>query len=141
MAVVYRKKIVQMEFIMHSAIIAFVIIFIVVIAAISKNADFTDTVFEPGDRRAGQKGEEAATNIIRQVLHNEDLLFTNVSISYDGKPAELDNVVINSYGVFIIEVKNYVGRIVGSEDDFEWQKYKMTDAGNVYAKTVKNSIK
>lgn len=130
-----------MEYLIPIAVIALFVVFIVIIVAVVKNGDFTGTIFEPGNRRAGRKGEEAATNIIRQVLHEEDMLFTNVSISYDGKPTELDNVVVNSYGVFIIEVKNYVGRIVGEEDDFEWQKYKMTDTGNVYEKTVKNPIK
>ena len=64
-----------------------------------------------------------------------------MSIEYDGKPAELDNVVVNKYGVFIIEVKNYSGFIVGGEDDYEWKKYKTTDAGNTYVKTVKNPIR
>ena len=50
------------------------------------------------------------------------------------------NVIVNKYGVFIIEVKNYTGYIVGNEDDFEWQKFKTTDAGNTYEKTVKNPI-
>ena len=130
-----------MEFVIPFVIVALVIAAVIAIVIALKNADLTGTIFEPGNRRAGRKGEEAATNIIRQVLHADDLLFTNVSISYDGKPTELDNVVVNSYGVFIIEVKNYVGRIVGNEDDYEWQKYKMTDAGNVYEKTVKNPIK
>jgi len=31
--------------------------------------------------------------------------------------------------------------IVGGEDDFEWQKYKTTEAGNTYEKTVKNPIR
>lgn len=130
-----------MELIIPFVIIAIIVAAVIAIVIALKNADLTGTIFEPGNRRAGRKGEEAATNIIRQVLHADDLLFTNVSISYDGKPTELDNVVVNSYGVFIIEVKNYVGRIVGNEDDYEWQKYKMTDAGNVYEKTVKNPIK
>ena len=130
-----------MEFVIPFVIVALVIAAVIAIIIALKNADLTGTIFEPGNRRAGRKGEEAATNIIRQVLHADDLLFTNVSISHDGKPTELDNVVVNSYGVFIIEVKNYVGRIVGNEDDYEWQKYKMTDAGNVYEKTVKNPIK
>ena len=130
-----------MEFVIPFVIVALVIAAVIAIIIALKNADLTGTIFEPGNRRAGRKGEEAATNIIRQVLHADDLLFTNVSISYDGKPTELDNVVVISYGVFIIEVKNYVGRIVGNEDDYEWQKYKMTDAGNVYEKTVKNPIK
>lgn len=130
-----------MEYLVPLAIIALIVFLIIVIVAIAKKVDFTGTIFEPGNRRAGREGEEAASNIIKSVLHEGDLLFTNVIVSYDGKLTELDNVIVNNYGVFIIEVKNYVGRIVGNEDDFEWQKYKMTDAGNIYEKTVKNPIK
>lgn len=102
---------------------------------------FWEWIFTPEYKRVGIRGEEAAVRAIQAVLREDDRLFTNVSIEYDGKPAELDNVIVNKYGVFIIEVKNYTGHIVGSEDDYEWQKYKTTDAGNTYEKTVKNPIK
>ena len=95
----------------------------------------------PEYKRVGIRGEEAAVKAIQSVLRDGDRLFTNVSIEYDGKPAELDNVIVNKYGVFIIEVKNYSGQIVGGEDDYEWHKYKTTEAGNTYEKMVKNPIK
>lgn len=134
-----------MEFIIPIAIIVAVIIaFVIAIIALVnflKNVDLTGTIFEPGNRRAGRKGEEAASNIIRQAMHEDDLLFTNVSISYDGKPAELDNVVVNTFGVFIIEVKNYKGQLYGKEDDYTWKKYKNDGYGNIFVKDVKNPIK
>lgn len=118
-----------------------IIALVVIIVIVAKNSDFTGTIFEPEYKRVGRYGETIASNVIRQVLREDDYLFTNVSISYEGKPTELDDVVVNKYGVFIIEVKNYTGFIVGGEDDYEWQKYKKTDAGNTYEKTVKNPIK
>ena len=130
-----------MEFIIPIAIIIAVIVAIIALAIALKNADFTGTIFEPGNRRAGRKGEETASNIIRQAMHEDDLLFTNVSISYDGKPAELDNVVVNTFGVFIIEVKNYKGQLYGKEDDYTWKKYKNDGYGNIFVKDVKNPIK
>ncbi len=90
--------------------------------------------------RAGILGEEEASDMIWSVLRPGEHLFTNVSIVYDDKPAELDNVVVNRYGVFIIEVKNYSGHLVGGENDFEWHKYKTTSTGNTYEKTVRNPI-
>ena len=115
-----------------------IVIGIVVLVAIAKKADFT---IEPGNRRAGRRGEVAATNAIRSVLRDDDQLFTNVEISFDDRPAELDNVVVNHYGVFIIEVKNYKGRLRGGEDDYEWIKRKVDGYGNVFVKNVKNPIK
>ena len=80
-------------------------------------------------------------NIIRRVLRNGDVLLTNVDISYDGRKAELDNVIINKYGVFIIEVKNYAGTIYGKTDDYTWIKCKTDPYGNTFTKTVRNPIK
>lgn len=97
--------------------------------------------FIPEYEIVGKQGEQYAAQLIKSVFREGDYLFTNVQISYDGKPAELDNVVVNKYGVFIIEIKNYKGVLFGGEDDYEWKKYKTTDAGNTYEKTVKNPIK
>ena len=111
---------------------------IVIIIAVSKSGGIT---IEPPHRRAGRRGEQYATMRIQSVLREGDTLFTNISILYDGRPAELDNVIVNKYGVFIIEVKNYSGRLSGLEDDYEWTKVHISGAGNSYYKTVKNPIK
>ncbi|MBR4636889.1 MAG: NERD domain-containing protein [Clostridia bacterium] len=116
-----------------------IIAVIIFIAVLISSTDLS--AYQHASRRTGRRGEVLATEIIRQALYEGDHLFTNVSIEYDGRPAELDNVIVNRYGVFIIEVKNYKGLIVGAEDDYEWRKYKTTSAGNVYEKTVKNPIK
>ena len=97
--------------------------------------------FETAEKRAGRQGEEFATEVIREILKEGDILLTNVRIHIDDKNAELDNVVINNRGVFIIEVKNYSGDLTGTEEDFEWTKTKCTPAGYIYQKTVKNPIK
>lgn len=104
-------------------------------------SEFVEWILTPAHRRAGIQGERVAVRAIESVLREGDYLFTNVSIEYDGKPAEMDAVIVNEYGVFIIEVKNYSGRLIGGEDDYEWEKYKTTDAGNTYSKMVKNPIK
>ena len=54
------------------------------------------------EKRAGRRGERIATEVIKGVLREGDYLFTNISVSYDGKRTELDDVVVNKYGVFII---------------------------------------
>lgn len=124
-----------MEFLIIGAVIALII---VIIIAVSKSGGITT---EPPHRKAGRRGEQYATMRIKSVLREGDSLFTNVSISYEGRPAELDNVIVNKFGVFIIEVKNYSGRLSGSEDDFEWTKVHVSDGENAYYKSVKNPIK
>lgn len=100
-----------------------------------------DWTFESASERAGRHGEEIAAEIISRVLREGDYLLTNIEITYDGRRAEMDCIIVNKFGVFIFEVKNYSGQLVGDEDDYEWQKIKITDSGNMYAKQVKNPIR
>ena len=101
----------------------------------------SDRVNKERQEAAGRAGEHKATEIISSVLREGDFLFTNVQISYDGKEAELDNVVVNKHGVFIIEVKSYSGWLTGTEEDYEWKKQHESRGGNIYTKIVKNPIK
>ena len=96
---------------------------------------------EPPEVVAGKMGEASAANAVASILTNDDLMFTNVEVSYGDMETELDIVILNQNGVFIIEVKNYNGRLRGSEDDYEWEKYHTSRGGNTYVKTVKNPIR
>lgn len=118
-----------------------VAVILLVVFIIAINAVVSNSSLESPSEAAGRYGEETASNIIQRILREDDLLFRNVLVSYDGKEAELDNVIVNKNGVFIIEVKNYSGRLEGTEDDFEWVKYHTSYGGNTYIKTVKNPIK
>lgn len=128
-----------MEILVYTAMVILAVI-ILILFIISKAKRRRKKSFDSPEKVAGKIGELEAAEIIKSVLHSGDRLLTNVEFSYDGRPAELDCVVVNRYGVFIIEVKNYSGHIVGNEDDYEWEKYKITRAGNVYEKNVKNPI-
>lgn len=119
--------------------ISFIIIFFILLVKLIFKIDIT--LFESGEERAGRYGEQFVSQIIREILNEKDVLLTNVKVSFEGKNTELDNVIINNRGVFIIEVKNYSGILIGDEDDFEWIKNKYTEAGNFYQKSVKNPIK
>ncbi len=92
-------------------------------------------------RIAGEIGENKAASIISQMIDKNDVLLRNVSVTYEGKETELDNVIISKRGLFIIEVKNYNGELEGDEESYEWNKYKFTRDGKVYLKTVRNPIK
>lgn len=53
----------------------------------------------------------------------------------------MDDVVVNRCGVFIIEVKDWNGRITGREEDYNWMQYKTTYKGQTYENVRKNPIK
>lgn len=123
-------------FIAAAVFAAFIFIFIIFIGW-----SLWGRTYETPRARAGRQGEEEAAEIIKQVLHKNDVLLTNVCVKYQGKMAELDNVIINGSGVFVIEVKNYSGTMMGGEEDYEWTKYKTSRGGNIYEKQVRNPIK
>ena len=57
--------------------------------------------YEPGHKRAGRIGEEYVSDLISDILNEDDILLRNISITADGKDAEFDNVIINNNGVFV----------------------------------------
>ena len=114
--------------------IVFFLFLIVLVVLVSKH-------IEPEQRRAGRRGEEYVSSLIRDILKENDILLNNISIFADDKEAEFDNLIINKNGIFIIEVKNYSGTLVGDEDDYEWVKNKISSGGELYTKNVKNPIK
>ena len=125
-----------------------ILVIVAVVAVVMVILDGNDTqphssgrIIEPEERRYGRHGEEIATDAIIEYLREDDALYTNVPVSYGEQRSELDNVIVNRYGVFIIEVKNYKGRLYGDEDDYEWQKCKDDANGNTHRMMVKNPIK
>ncbi len=96
---------------------------------------------EREQRQVGKQGEIEAWKFLQSVMRPNDHLLRNVALSYDGRRTELDLVVVNENGVFIIEVKNYKGILSGKEEDFEWEKVSQSRGGNFYSKQVKNPIR
>lgn len=115
-------------------IIFFVIIlFIFLLLSLSNGED--------QKRIAGKEGELQAKKILNHYLNENGLLLNNVNISIHGRNTELDYVVINNNGIFIFEVKNFSGKLVGNEDDQYWNKYKISRGNKEYIKEIRNPIK
>lgn len=115
-------------------IIFFVIIlFIILLLSLSNGED--------QKRIAGKEGELQAKKILNHYLNENDLLLNNLNISIHGRNTELDYVVINNNGIFIFEVKNFSGKLVGNEDDQYWNKYKISRGNKEYIKEIRNPIK
>ena len=92
-------------------------------------------------RIAGRQGERRAANLLSEQMRSGDVLLSNVKIRTDGRRTELDHVIVNRYGVFLFEVKNYSGTLSGNEEDFAWEKTHVSRGGKAYVKSVKNPIR
>lgn len=124
-----------MEFIYLFAMIALIVFIILAIRFFRRKREQREI------KSAGNKGEAYFNNMLKSILRNDDVLIRNVCLQVNGKEAEIDSLIINNNGIFIVEVKNYNGRLYGDIDDFEWTKEKVSPGGNVFYKQVKNPIK
>ncbi len=86
-------------------------------------------------KAAGIEGEWIAEHRIGSILREDDHYYLNLKIIFDNHRAELDNLIVNRNGVFIIEVKNYSGILFGTEDDECWKRVK-----NVYGEDIEELI-
>ena len=120
---------------MQIIVIIFFVIILFIFLLLSLSSD------EHQKRIAGKEGELQAKKILNHYLNENDLLLNNVNISIHGRNTELDYVVINNNGIFIFEVKNFSGKLVGNEDDQYWNKYKISRGNKEYIKEIRNPIK
>lgn len=81
--------------------------------------------FYPKTERAGLYGEFVVDFYLKDLLKEDEYLLTNIIIPKNRyKKTEIDAVIVSNKGVFCIEIKNWVGRIKGSDQDEYWtQKY------------------
>lgn len=120
---------------MQIIVIIFFVIILFIFLLLSLSSD------EDQKRIAGKEGELQAKKILNHYLNENDLLLNNVNISIHGRNTKLDYVVINNNGIFIFEVKNFSGKLVGNEDDQYWNKYKISRGNKEYIKEIRNPIK
>lgn len=92
-------------------IFAFIILIIlaVVTGAILKTPKMKGIRGEYKVRRKIGKTEEGVKYVLNDVLFDTE-----------NKSCQIDHIVINQNGVFVIETKNYGGRIYGTDTQLEW---------------------
>lgn len=69
----------------------------------------------------GAIGELLIRFVLGKSRENERYVISNLILTDEtGKTSQIDHVLINEKGIFVIETKNYSGRIYGSENQREW---------------------
>lgn len=89
---------------------------------------------------SGINGERIATKVLA-ALPDDYIVFQDVKVTYDGKSSEIDNIVVGRSGVFIVEVKNHNGNIMGDLEDIYWTQHKVGRGGTPYAKEMYSPVK
>lgn len=68
----------------------------------------------------GKRGENKVRSAIGEMVENEQYIINDLILVNEDKSSQIDHIVINMHGVFVIETKNYSGEIYGSESQWEW---------------------
>ncbi len=81
----------------------------------------------PRNEVAGKLGEEYVNENLIPLLREDECLLTNllIPVGKDFK-TEVDCVLITRKGIFCIEIKNWMGVIVGDDYDEEWSQKPST---------------
>ncbi len=83
----------------------------------------------------GNVGEWQVANVLRQLNPEQFVVLNDIMFEKQKTAAneiattQIDHIVVSIYGIFVIETKNYAGKIYGTEKSPKWQYYSH---GNKY---------
>lgn len=85
----------------------------------------------------GSWGEHKTLTKLTDRLSDDYHIFVGVKVH---EKMESDMVITGPNGVFVVEIKNFKGKIEGRTDDKEWILHKVGQEGGRYTKTIKNPL-
>lgn len=74
---------------------------------------------------SGIRGEAEVNKALRLLLRKDEYLLTNLLVPINNKyKIEIDSIMVSRKGIFLIEIKSWVGHIEGTSTSLEWnQRY------------------
>ena len=93
-------------------------------------------------RSAERRGVEGEASVIRRIgltVEGEQYVINNFIFCVGEKSCQIDHIVINQNGVFIIETKNYSGAVYGSEQDSYWTQKLGRQTNRIYSPVKQNA--
>jgi hypothetical protein len=95
------------------------------------------TIFKIKILNKGIKGEKQIYKILKK-LSNEYNIYNDITLWDGHKGAQIDHLILSSYGILNIETKNMTGEIIGDEDEENWIQKKFGRGSNEYLNKFKN---
>ena len=77
----------------------------------------------PNAEKAGRQGEKRVAKKLSDLDSSVYKAFHNVLLPTARGSAQIDHVVISAYGIFVIETKNFKGRLTGGLESETWQQH------------------
>lgn len=90
---------------------------------ISRKSSVPQTpMFEPGAK--GEMGEYLVASRLRETRSEAKKIINNIVIkTSDGRTSQIDHILINEFGIFVVETKNYSGNVYGGLTHQNWLQY------------------
>lgn len=87
----------------------------------------------------GYFGEIIIRILLKFLDKDKYLVINDVMIpNSDGNTAQIDHIVVSTYGIFVIETKNYNGWIFGSENSINWTQVIYKTKNKFYNPILQN---
>lgn len=84
-------------------------------------AIFIYQLFKP--KIKGFLGEKTISAIVSTLPKEKYILLNDIILPTENATTQIDHIIVSVYGVFVIETKNYAGKIYGNETSAEWTQY------------------
>ncbi len=79
-------------------------------------------IYFRSDSRKGKKGEKTAAALLKNYMLRGDKLINDIILYDDEKKSsvQIDHILFSTRGIYVIETKNYAGKIYGTDKQSIW---------------------
>lgn len=89
----------------------------------------------------GKEGEALVASILGEIPSKHKKLIHDIVLkNHAEKTTQIDHILINESGIFVIETKNYKGVVYGTEEGLYWYQYLNRKKYNFYNPIRQNEI-
>jgi len=78
----------------------------------------------------GIEGEIKNSDRLERGLDDDYFIINDVDLKFGRKKSQIDHIVVGPNGVFVIETKNWRGKLIGNETNSSWTQIKEDKNGN-----------
>ncbi len=71
----------------------------------------------------GAVGEKIVSSKLHSLPRDKYIVIDNIMLRTSRGTTQVDHIVVSIYGIFVIETKNYKGKIYGDEYSEKWKQY------------------
>ncbi len=90
--------------------------------------------------KAGRKGEDMVLNQIQNRLNDYYYVLNDCTIQGSSGKAQIDHLIISDTGIFVVETKNYMGKIEGSAAANKVLQTKQNKNGSIEKISLSNPV-